>query len=228
MIQQQRVVSIPPVFSVRHRAPAAAALSWWLAGGAPVPIAVYQPKGAASLAASYTNLANPGTYDAAPGVAPTWDLVNGWTFNGLTQYLKTGVVPTTASSAIIRVSNGVKGAGAAWTVFGAYGGATNKRFHIFPIVSTTNHRYGHGNYADGSGAVASGVLAIVPGAGYLNGAPDVSITAGVGPGVEAIIGGFNNNGTPYFDGSGSVQAIAIYDTSIAAYISALTTEINAL
>ena len=31
----------------------------------------YQPKGAASLAASYFNLANPGTYNAAPGTAPS-------------------------------------------------------------------------------------------------------------------------------------------------------------
>jgi hypothetical protein len=49
-------------------------------------ILALQPRGAASLANSYINLANPGTYDAAPGVAPTLD-ATGWTFNGTTQYL---------------------------------------------------------------------------------------------------------------------------------------------
>lgn len=68
------------------------AAPWYLAGGAPTPIAAYQPKGAASLAASYVNLANPGTYDAAPGVAPTL-VAGGWTFNGTNNYLDTGIVP---------------------------------------------------------------------------------------------------------------------------------------
>lgn len=63
--------------------------SWWLAGGASGCVAAYQPKGAASLAASYVNLANPGTYDAAPGVAPT--LSSGWVFNGSTQYLLSNI-----------------------------------------------------------------------------------------------------------------------------------------
>lgn len=50
-------------------------------------MAAYQPIGAASLAASYVNLASAGTYDAAPGTAPTFATATGWTFNGTTQYL---------------------------------------------------------------------------------------------------------------------------------------------
>ena len=65
------------------------AAGWWVVAGKTC-VAAYQPIGAASLAASYTNLANPGTYDAAPGVAPTFDAVNGWAFN-TTQYLETGI-----------------------------------------------------------------------------------------------------------------------------------------
>jgi hypothetical protein len=82
-----------PFSSPFDRRAAAAAVPWWLAGGvaAANAIAVYQPKGAADLAASYVNLANPGTYDAAPGTAPTFDAATGWTFNGSTQYLTTGV-----------------------------------------------------------------------------------------------------------------------------------------
>lgn len=69
------------------------AVDWWLAGGASGCLVAYQPKGAASLAASYVNLANPGTLDAVEGVAPTFDAGTGWTFNGTDQYLYTGVIP---------------------------------------------------------------------------------------------------------------------------------------
>jgi len=74
--------------SVRVMAPQAA-VDWWLSGGinAANAIVVYQPKGAASYAASLVNLANPGTYDAYAGSAPTWAAGTGWTFNGSTQYL---------------------------------------------------------------------------------------------------------------------------------------------
>ncbi len=81
-------------------------IEWWLRGGIPAAncIAAYQPINAASLAASYVNLANPGTNDAAPGVAPGWNKTDGWTFNGLTQYLTTGIIPASGYSMIIRFS----------------------------------------------------------------------------------------------------------------------------
>ena len=88
MIQIRRHVIIPDFMSVRVMAPQAA-VDWWLSGGinAANAIVVYQPKGAASYAASLVNLANPGTYDAYAGSAPTWAAGTGWTFNGSTQYL---------------------------------------------------------------------------------------------------------------------------------------------
>jgi hypothetical protein len=43
-------------------------------------IAAYQPKGAASLAASYVNLANPGTHDLSTTSAPEWSASTGWGF----------------------------------------------------------------------------------------------------------------------------------------------------
>jgi hypothetical protein len=66
---------------------------WYLAGGAPMPIAAYQPIGAAGLAASYENLVD--TFDASPGVAPTFDAARGWIGDG-TQYLQFGDLTTTA------------------------------------------------------------------------------------------------------------------------------------
>lgn len=57
----------------------AAAANWWEAGGATAVVA-YQAKGAASYAASLSNLANPGTYDLTEGDAPNWDTTTGWQF----------------------------------------------------------------------------------------------------------------------------------------------------
>lgn len=68
--------------------------AWWLAGGIPGSncLAAFKPKGAASLAASYVNLASGGaTWDAAPGVAPTFDTSYGWDFNSAAyEYLVIG------------------------------------------------------------------------------------------------------------------------------------------
>lgn len=85
---------------------------WWNNNGAISGcIAAYQPIGADSLAASYTNLANAGTYDAAPGVAPGWGASTGWTFNGTTQYLTLGIpAETKPVSFIMRLTPGASSA----------------------------------------------------------------------------------------------------------------------
>lgn len=68
-------------------------IPWYLIGGISEGDCVfaYAPDEAADLAASYVNLVNPGTYDAAPGDAPTLD--GGWDFDGVSQYLVTNAVP---------------------------------------------------------------------------------------------------------------------------------------
>jgi len=107
MQRMGRVTVLPGIMSVRYHAPAAAgAVSWWVVAGKTC-VAAYQPKGAADIAASYVNLASPGTYNAAPGTAPTWDATSGWIFNGSTQYLTTGVIPTVFNTwtVIVRFSN---------------------------------------------------------------------------------------------------------------------------
>jgi len=78
---------------------------WYLSGGIAAAncIAAYQPKGAASYAASKVNLANPGTFDATEGVAPTWDTGVGWTFN-YGPYLLTGIVHAQDWSMIVQYS----------------------------------------------------------------------------------------------------------------------------
>jgi len=76
-----------------HISTGAVVTPWWLSGGIPAAncIAAFQPKGAASLAASYVNLASGGaTWDAAPGDAPGFNTATGWDFNGSSDYLIVG------------------------------------------------------------------------------------------------------------------------------------------
>jgi hypothetical protein len=87
--------------------------SWWSAGGISAEncIAAFQPKGAASLAASYVNLASGGaTWDAATGNEPTFAAETGWTFNGSNDYLVVGsgailTAPPLTIVALVRTSN---------------------------------------------------------------------------------------------------------------------------
>jgi hypothetical protein len=62
---------------------------WYSVNGIAATVA-YQAKGAASYSASKSNLANPGTYDAVEGDAPSWSSASGWTFNGSSNYLLIG------------------------------------------------------------------------------------------------------------------------------------------
>ena len=82
---------------------------WWLAGGIDPDdcVAAYQPKGAASYAASKVNLANPGTYDLTNGNDPSWSASTGWTFDGVDDHLyETTYEPTdTSFTIIVRLNN---------------------------------------------------------------------------------------------------------------------------
>jgi len=78
---------------------------WYRAGGAPMPVAAYQPLGASSLTASYVNVANPDAYNAAPGIAPAWAAATGWTVANAPNWLNTGVVPAAGYSWIVRLAN---------------------------------------------------------------------------------------------------------------------------
>lgn len=187
---------------------------WYLAGGISAAncVAAYQPKGAASLAASYVNLVSPGTYDAAPGVAPTWAAGTGWTFNGSSQYLATGVIPVgTTWSAFIQFSNRTSG-GNRW-LFGVLGGAL--AFGVVPALFSGFIQYYNGNSVLGSAAVASGNLGVAGLVGYLNGTSSGSITSGSPTYTQGVfIGALNSAGTPQSYIACNVQAVAIFNSTL--------------
>jgi hypothetical protein len=204
---------------------------WWLAGGIPrtTCLAAYQPKGASSLAGSYTNLATPGINNAAPGVAPTWDVVNGWKFNGSSQYLKTGVIPSTNHSLIVLFSNCII---ATAVLTGNYTDIPAQA--TFEIMTNYSSKvwYFAGGYIGKSASptMTNGTLAIAGLNFYRNGILDATQSApGTIPAHELYIGARNNKDTTVtLFNSVYVQAAAFYSIDITSYIAALNAAINAL
>jgi hypothetical protein len=203
---------------------ASASGGWWDNNGAISGcVAAYAAKGATSLAASYTNLTGNATYNAAPGVAPTFSSADGWTFNGSTQYLTTGIVPAATWTMIVRFSSATNNG----IVAGSDG---NMRFWILPN-GASGVSYGcDANALTVSPALTSGVLAIANLNCYRNGVANGVITAGTATPAQIIyIGGRNLSGVVNLPIAAKIQALAIYSTTLTAgEVATLTTLMNAL
>ena len=193
---------------------------WYRGQTGTIPLAnvlfAYQPKGAASLAASYSNLANPGTNDAAPGVAPTFNATTGWTFNGTTQYLTTGVTmqcwnggsPTT--SIAIRIANR---SGSTSDLMGYF--LNSLSCLVFEVFSGAWH-YGNGAYASsGLAPTASGRFIMAGKAFYLNGSHIADDGGGTTATGTVLIGcSANGSGNPQFYAATDVIAAAGYNIGL--------------
>lgn len=220
----QRIISIGgPVYTMPRSA--AVAVPWYLSGGIAAVncLAAYTPKGALNLLSSYDNNAAPGNglpdgaYDAAPGVAPTHDPAIGWTFNGSTQYLTTGVTPASGWSMILRFSGANTG-----SAYGEFAGSQNttgnRRFYLAKNVGPL-FWYGNGGYIGGSAFVAAAVIAIAGQQGYLNGVADGATTAAWDTPNNAypmFIGANNINGVPLTRLAYTCVAAAVYNTVLTA------------
>jgi len=199
---------------------------WYNAGGAPDPIAAYKPKGAASLAASYVNLVNAGTYDAAPGVAPTLG-AGGWTFNGTTQYLTTGITPNTANwSALVQLANGASGA----TVNTPFGSFDGNGFLIIQNPADDVTHYYNSALLFVVPRITSGNLGFAAQTAYRNGVAEsggMAFTAN--PAVALYIGALNVSGGAGKFFSGDIAEFAIWNTTLTApQVLAVATAMSAL
>lgn len=209
----QLVQHMPAPVGIRPRG-GAVATPWYLVAGV-TPIAAYQPKGAASLAASYINLINPGTYNAAPGVAPTFNTATGWTFNGTTQYLNSGVVH-----------------GQNWTIIAQFSGASDSASVMcgaqdagdtalsvspyFNLFGANRAFYGNGGVIAVSTGLASGNLCSAGNQGYKNGvAHGAAIPAWSGVNTRSVyMGAYNNTGTADFFMAVTIIALALYNSAL--------------
>jgi hypothetical protein len=198
--------------------------SWWPVTGKTC-VAAYQPKGAASLASSYINLANPGTYDAAPGTAPTLG-ANGWVFNGSTQHLDTSVIPGANYSAILRYS--------AATQSGDRYLAAAVGTGLFGFESDWNiprYYFYNGSVLTIFATIlpAAGILAVTD-RGYLDAVDKGSLTK-TGSTVSMYIGAGHYASAPLarYHGALTVTAFAIYSAILTGgEVGALTTAMAAL
>ena len=235
MLRIGRQTIIPAgIMDVRVRAPASAAVaaSWWEVAGKTC-VAAYQPKGAASLSASYSNLAQPGTYDAAPGTAPTFDAAAGWTFDGVNDVLKTGVTPANNQtwSMLVRFSN------VAATGYQCVAGIHIDDTTCFSVQwrnLNASYTYRSGGTSDVVVPVpVAGVVAVAGPNGYLDGVDVADIAAGDGASfATATIGlgaAYANVSTAIRFLPCKIQAAVIYsDTLSAAQVATVSAAMAAL
>lgn len=200
------------------------AVPWWQS--VPGCIAAWQPNGAASYSASLVNLANPGTYDAAPGVAPAWSAA-GWVGNG-SAYLRTGLIPSHPCTIIAR---GIITGGTSGAFMGARSSeSSTDRLYVWPRDGTVR-RYGYGGLSSPSGALSGGTMAVAGGYPYLDGAPDGAQIAGSPAGLSRglVLMASDNGGTIIFPMTGLWIAGGVWNgTLTAGQIAALTAAMEAL
>lgn len=194
---------------------------WWLSGGISAGdcVAAYQAKGAASLAASYSNLNNPGTNDATLGVAPSWAAGTGWTFNGTSQYLVSSI-PNANETLLVQFT-----APGDCIVAGMYE-TTSRWLQLFPSFSGAAY-YRNGGAVSGS-TYTSGNIAVTSAKGYKDGTSVGALTGSwSGTATSTLyLGASNNSGTPYFVGACTLVAVARYsrtltDSEVAAVAAAM-------
>lgn len=209
---------------------------WYLADGdlATRCVYAYCPVGAASLAASYNNIAAPGngladgTYDATAVAAPTFDPTEGWVCNA--DALATGYsAAAQAETVLIRIGTTTTTDGSR---FMGYKNTTPAaRFYIGQ--STTNIIFGNGvttSYFLTAGSGQGKVLGISNKTAYIDGLPVGTLAAGTLDAVLAeYIGCWNADGSR--DGSCIARIIAVARYSVAktdAQMLALSTAMAAI
>ena len=196
---------------------------WYAAGGSLAAcVRAYKPLGAANLAASYVNLVNPGTGDASLGTAPTFNAATGWTFNGTSQYLKTGYIPGNNDSVVIAYN---KLSDLTATIQALFGSINSGKW--FTVYGPSTYS-GYGNrmaspvqFSPAGSLPDSGVAVIVPGKGYMNGELRGDNTQADQTYRELFIGAMNNNGAADLFAAENVAYMAIYNN-----LTLSTTQIN--
>jgi hypothetical protein len=193
--------------------------AWWQAVAGKTPIIAYAPKGAASYSNSLINLANPGTNNAAAGIAPTWNASDGWIFNGTSQYLVTGNVTLTEHMTfVVRYSN-IGGTFQEFIDDGAVGeyslDLNISQSRVAAWFSGGVYYYSVINESMGS-IPAMGVYAANPDGLWIDGI-DCEAAIYSDPGTWSTSRSLNIGGSPstyYF--TGDIQAVAIYDSVLSA------------
>ena len=168
----------------------------------PGVIAAYQPIAAPDPFAARQNIAHNGArfgvYTAMPGVAPTWKAAVGWSFDGISQYLNTNLIPSDGTwSYLLRFS----GAQIDAVYQGIFGLSQAGKYVAFTTVDLTN-TYGFYNGAAvlaRSGSFPSGIIGMANRNAYENG---VLVSSSIpawssAPTISIYLGAINGNAWQY-------------------------------
>lgn len=205
---------------------------WYLAGGiAPAScVAAYRATGTADIAASYVNLANPGTYNLTTTSAPTWASDTGWTFNGTDEYLDTGVTPVNDQTWSMFVAIDVSSSGT--TAVGTYSDVAPA--HAFAITPTDTFPVGRTYWSGGKAAIPqtalSGIMGFAGTTAYFHDDAEASAIAEAAGALNSIyVGALHTNTASVYYWGGTISALVIYNTTLsAAQVDALVDAMSAL
>lgn len=187
---------------------------WYQAPSGATAVAAYDSVGATDLADSYVNEANPGTYNAAPGVAPTWTDDVGWTFAAASsQYLTTGITPGASGWSIIVRVLAWTGTASGSSLFGTYTD-NNQRWNMVAVSTGTHLYYRAQGSLDTLELPGAGVYAMAGQTAYKSAVSQGSIPTATNLGTLPLyIGAVNASGpTAYL--TGTIAAVAIYSATL--------------
>ena len=207
---------------------------WYLAGGVNRLNCVfaYQFVGATSLAASYTNLANPGTYNAVEIAAPAWAQATGAQGNN-SGCMRTGyALPTNGPAthtmiAAVYITN----ASSTGTIVGRLESApVDYRIGVHYSDGGIRHVYPRSYYANAPAFGAIHVVATTGNACYFDGAKvaDISPTA-MSTALEMCVMAANTSALDKLQAGAFIRACATYNTALsAAQVAAISSAMLAL
>jgi hypothetical protein len=228
--------SIHSVGRLNQKVTAETVSPWWLAGDInPVNcLAAYQPKGAADKTASFTNLANVGTYTASEGNGTiSFSSANGWYFDSAGDRIDTGLpIPASANS----LSYSVVGRYSLFSTghssgYGRLCAAGNDgEFFIIPYAAEDipDNRifFKNGNQVFLKFGQKTATSGFAKNKGYGNGSHIANIPDGSVSGGNLHIGNRSSNSSTL---DGYIYAFAVYDTELTvAQMLALHTAMNLL
>lgn len=235
-----------PTFQSKSQAAASSASTWWdLDGTITSCVAAYQPKGAASYAASKVNLTGNAVYNLSDGAAyPSWNSATGWLFNGsLTQYLTVpSAILTDAPITIVAKYKCTK-TGEVNAIAGIYDTAAFNGFNL--CISNTNvirayvYAGANNSYADSTSVISKDVTQTAEAvyasatsrAAYLDGSNKGTNTTSRTPtGLDTTFIGALHNGTGlYYLFDGYIECVAFYSEAFSdEQITAIHNAMNAL
>lgn len=180
----------------------------------PGVVAAYQPIAAPDPFAARQNVAHGGArvgvYTAMPGVLPTWSAATGWTFNGSSQYLNTGVILPTNASMLVAFANGATVGD--HCLLGSYVGGTtvSSDFSLWQITGGKSY-YNHLNLLASATYITTGTLGLSSKSAYKNGVADGTVTgSATNSTLNVYIGCANKGaGTTWYYYIGNIRACLI-------------------